>query len=325
MTIEKLPSGSYRIRQTINKRRYSVTVPYKPSKKEAFELIQDKVTNRIDNAMTFQQAAEKYMEAKSNVLSPSTIKAYDSMLRALPTWYKDVDISNVDNYMMQKLVNELSTSKQPKTVRNTYGFCTAVIRLFLPQADIKATCPAKIRKEIYTPSLEDVRRLLEDAKDTDYYIAFYLASRSLRRGEIMALTLNDLDDTNHLTISKSMVQDKTGQWIVKPTPKTDASNRSITIPPEIADRIRQQGFIYNHNPNALDNYLRRRLPKLGIPMFSLHKLRHFFVSYGHDLGYSDQFLQEEGGYATPHVMQEVYRHAMNKSTASNQIMQDFPI
>lgn len=323
MTIEKLPSGSYRIRQMEHGRMYSLTVPYKPKTKEAFELIQAKINRSEDNPMTFREAAEKYMEAKSNVLSPSTIKAYDSMLRALPSWYADVDISNVDNYLMQRLVNELSTIKKPKTVRNTYGFCTAVIRLFLPDAKISATMPANIRRDIYTPTLEDVKRLFEDAKDTDYYVALYLASLSLRRSEILALDLPDLDDQDHLTINKSMVQNKNGEWHIKPTPKTDASNRTIIIPHELAERIRKQGFIYNHNPNAIDNYLRRRLPKLGIPFFSLHKLRYFFASYTHEMGYSEQTIQELGGWATPHIMKKVYRHALNKDQAAEQIKKDF--
>ena len=39
MTVEKLKSGSYRIRQAYNGVRYSVTVPYKPTKKECLQLM----------------------------------------------------------------------------------------------------------------------------------------------------------------------------------------------------------------------------------------------------------------------------------------------
>lgn len=34
MTIEKLPSGSYRIKQMYNGKRYSITLNYKPTKKK---------------------------------------------------------------------------------------------------------------------------------------------------------------------------------------------------------------------------------------------------------------------------------------------------
>jgi integrase len=69
--------------------------------------------------------------------------------------------------------------------------------------------------------------------------------------------------------------------------------------------------------------MRRALPKLGIPFFSLHKLRHFFASYSHELGYSDAVIQAIGGWETDHVMKSVYRHAMNKDQAKKNIAADF--
>lgn len=323
MNITKLPSGSYQIREMRDGKRYSVTVPYKPSKREAEALINEKISNHVDKIMTFSQACKKYIQAKSNVLSDSTIKNYDSMARRTPEWFAKLDITEIDNYTMQKLVNEISLDHNPKTVRNVYGFYVTCIRLFIPDSTIRATMPQNVRKEPYTPSLDDVKKLFERAKDTDYYVALRLASLSLRRSEILALTMDDLDG-NDLTVDKAMVEGLNG-YVVKPTPKNDASNRIVTIPKDLADRIREQGFIYNHSPNAIDNYLRRALPKLGIPFFSLHKLRHFFASYAHELGYSDAIIQAMGGWSTDHVMKSVYRHAMNKDEARKAIAEDFKL
>ena len=55
--------------------------------------------------------------------------------------------------------------------------------------------------------------------------------------------------------------------------------------------------------------------KLGIPHFSFHKMRHFFASYMHDLGYSDKQIQEMGGWKTDRVMKTVYTHAMEMEQA----------
>lgn len=321
MNITKLKSGSYRIRQDHNGKTYSVTVPYKPTKKEAEALINEKIANHVDKIASFSDAAEKYIQAKSNVLSPSTLRAYGSMLRSLPEWFTKKDVTEIDNYTMQRVVNEISVDHSPKTVRNVYGFCTACIRLFIPDSSVSATMPQKVHNEPYTPTVEDVKKIFEYAKDSEYYVALRLASLSLRRSEILALTLDDLDG-DELTINKAMVEGKDG-FVLKPTPKTDASNRTITLPHELADRIREQGYVYKNYPNCIDNYLRRSLPKLGIPFFSLHKLRHFFASYSHELGYSDAVIQSMGGWSTDHVMKSVYRHAMNKDEAKKAIANDF--
>lgn len=323
MNITKRPNGKYQIREMHGGKSYCITVPYKPSKKEATELINDKINNSVDKISVLENAAQEYISVKENVLSPSTLRAYRAIIRTLPEWLAKKDISEIDSYAMQKYVNELSADHSPKSVRNKYGFVVSSIRLFLPDANFNVTMPQKIHNEDYTPSLDDVKALFEYAKNSEYYVALRLAAMSLRRSEILALTVDDLNG-DELTINKAYVPGLDG-YVVKPTPKTEASNRTITIPHDLAERIREQGYVYHCTPNGIDNYMRRALPKLGIPFFSLHKLRHFFASYSHELGYSDAIIQAIGGWETDHVMKSVYRHAMNKDQAKKSIASDFDI
>lgn len=321
MNITKLPSGSYRIRETYKGKQYSVTIPYKPNKHEAKELIDHKINNSVEKISSLENALVEYIKSKDNVLSPSTIKGYKSMSKSIPEWLLKKDLTEIDRLSMQKFVNEIAEDHSPKYVRNLYGLVTACIRLFIPEADISATMPQKVHTEDYTPSLEDVKRLFEDAKGTEFYVALRLAAMSLRRSEILALTVNDLNG-DELTINKAYVSGPNG-YVLKPTPKTDASNRTIVLPHDLAEEIRKQGYVYKYNPNAIDHFLRRRLPKLGIPFFSVHKLRHFFASYSHELGYSDAVIQSIGGWETDHVMKSVYRHAMNKDESKKSMAKDF--
>lgn len=321
MNIEKLPSGSYRIRETHKGIRYSLTVPFKPTNKEAWNLLQEKMHHKV-KSMPFKDASEEYIRVKENVLSPSTIRGYHTILRNTPDWFMRMDIGDIEDYHLQKLVSEYAVEHSPKTTRNLYGLVRAVIRLFIPQSNISATLPQKVRQQSHAPSREDVQRLLESADGTPYYIPIYLATLSLRRSEICALTLDDLSDDNRLTINKALVPCDDG-YILKPTPKTDASNRVILLPDDLADRIRAQGYIFEYQPQAIDQYIRRTLPKLGIKQFSVHKLRHFFASYSHDLGYSDAQIQKMGGWSTDNVMKTVYRHSMNDDEASKQMASDF--
>lgn len=323
MKIEKRPNGSYRVRMTENGHTYSVTFPYKPTEKEAYKALRDKIDNPTGkyDTLKFSVAAEKYIDNKSNVLSPSTIKGYTAVLRNLPKWFRDTLLKNIDQECVQQLINDLSAEKTPKTIRNIHGFISAVLGTYSPSVVLSTTLPQKTRNKAHIPTQNEVKKLLEHAEPTEYYVPIYLATLGLRRGEICALTLDDLSDENVLTISKDLVQNKDSVYVLKNTPKTDASNRTIILPNELADRIRKQGYVYKYYPNAIDNYLRRNLPKLGIETFSLHKLRHFFASYAHDQGFSDAVIQALGGWETDHVMKEVYRHALEQEQAKIDITQ----
>ena len=320
MTIDKLPSGSYRIRYTKNGKRCSITVPYRPSKKEAFDIVENRI-NDVREGMTFEEAAEKYISAKENVLSPASVREYRSMLRNIPEDFRQTDIAKIDDYTLQQFVNEHSADHSPKSTHNVCGFICAVIRLFYPKSTIYATLPKKPRTEHYTPTKDDVTRILKEAEGTKYYIPIYLATLSLRSSEICALTLFDLKGDD-LTINKALVRSDQG-FVLKNTPKTDKSNRTIRIPHDLAEKIRQNGGIYNGYPQQIDKFLFRTQKRLGIPHFGVHRLRHFFASYSHELGYSDAIIQAVGGWSTDNVMKSVYRHAMNRDQANESLVTDF--
>jgi len=322
MTIDKLPSGAYRIRHTENKKTYSMTVPYKPSMKEAFTLIQNKINHTNEEPMTFKQAAEEYVASKKNVLSPSSIRNYNSIIKNLPKQFLETDIHAIDDLTVQKLINNYAAEHKPKTVHNLCGFVLSVLRLFLPKADISVTLPPKPRTERYTPTTEDVKRIVEASKGTPYSIPIRLACLGLRNSEICALTIFDLKD-DKLTINKGCVRSEDG-YVVKDVPKTDASNRVIVLPPDLAEDIREQGYIYKGYPQQIDKHLRRMQKKLNIPSFGIHRLRHFFCSYAHDtLKLSDQTIQALGGWNTDSVMKSTYRHAMNESEVQETIASNF--
>lgn len=321
MTIEKLPSGNYRIRLSENGRRYSLTVPFKPTQKEAFKLIQDKIHHVVDESIPFECAAHQYIDVKKNVLSPSTIRQYTQIVNNLPRRFLDTDISQIDEFTVQKLVNDYALNHAPKTTHNLCGFVLSVLRLFYPKMDISVTLPQKQRTDHYTPTQDDVKRIMDASKNTKYYIPLFLACLGLRNSEICALTLFDLKG-NELTINKALVRSLDG-YVIKNVPKTDASNRIIVLPVEIADQIREQGFIYEGYPRQIDKHLRRVQKRLNIPSFGIHRMRHFFASYMHDLGYSDAIIQSLGGWSTDSVMKSVYRHALNTDEVKQSVVNDF--
>lgn len=164
---------------------------------------------------------------------------------------------------------------------------TAVLGTFCPNLKINTTLPQKVKSEAYTPSQEDVKRILQEIKNSDFEVPITLACYGMRRSEICALTLDDIDG-DMIHINKAMVQNDKKEWIIKTT-KTTESTRSIIIAPKLAEKIKQQGYVYKGHPGNITKHLEKVEDKLGIPEADILKM---------------------GGWETDHVMKSVYRHSM---------------
>ena len=320
MNISKLKSGSYRIRETRKGKTYSVTVDHKPTQAEARALLDDMqrknpalVSNR---SVTFSQAYEGFKETKGSILSPSTLKGYRTAFRGLPAWFTSMNIIDIEQRHIQKVVNDYSVDHSPKTVKNLHCFVSTVLRLY-GHDNTSVTLPQAQQGPVYIPSKEDVSRLLKAVHGSKYEVPIRLGMYGLRRSEIMALTLDDLADDNTLTINKALVEGEHGS-VLKST-KTTQSTRTIILDPQLADLIRQQGTIYDGSSSRLTMAVTAYEDAAGLPHFSLHKLRHFFASYMHELGFSDKQIQAAGGWSTDMVMKRVYTHAMEMEQAQKKM------
>lgn len=319
MKIEKLPSGSYRIRKMYKGQMYTVTFDQKPTQKEAIQAISselDKLQSKKTH-LTFFQAAQKYTEAKEHILSPKTVKEYLEIPNRLTVDFTSKLISDITQMDIQKEVNILAKTLSPKTVRNYHGFISSVFGMFRPEMNIYTTLPQKIKNEPYIPTDEDVKQLLQAAQGSMFEIPIKLACYGLRRSEICSLTMADLNG-NTITVDSAKVLDKNNQWVEKQT-KTTASTREIVISPQLADLIRERGYIYKGHPNSITKHMNALQDRLGIPRFSIHKLRHYFASYMSALNVPEADILEMGGWETDYVMKNVYRHSMKDKLKNSQL------
>lgn len=148
MKIEKRGPDSYRVRKMYKGQMYTVTFDHKPTQKEAITAMGKELekVKSADTQMTFQKAAESYVDMKRNVLSPRTIKEYSECVNRFPEWFQKLLVSDITQIEINKLVNELSKDKSPKTVRNYHGFLTAVLGTFCP--NMKVIPPSRKRSRM---------------------------------------------------------------------------------------------------------------------------------------------------------------------------------
>lgn len=322
MTIEKLPSGNYRITQMYKGKRYRFTLDHKPTQKEATLILAEKMQNTSEDALSsisISKCIDEYIKTKSNVLSPATIRAYKSMKRNCPEWFLKYNLYEVSQIELQKVVNEYSLDHSPKSTRNFHGLIASVLGLYRPNMAIKTTLPQKVRHDVILPDKAEIIRLLDALQGTEYYIPVYLGCLGLRRSEILALTLDDFNG-NNLTINKAMVPDEHGNYILKATKTTDSA-REIYVPDELVKAVKEKGYVFSGYPNSIARALHNYQDKIGMARCRFHDLRHFYASYAHSIGMSDADIMKAGGWKTDNVMKSIYRHSMNDESEQKRVAQ----
>ena len=319
----QLPSGSWRCRVYLGKdpqgkpKYQSITrLDYYDCLEAAAKLAKHHHESERDNGLlTLGEAIDKYISLKDGILSPSTIRSYTSMRQHHFQRLMDVPLKNISKNLVQSVVNEESKTFAPKTVLNNYRLLTAVLTQFT-NTKISVTLNEPEERDVNTLTEEQLRQLVlalqGDKSEIPLLMALFLG---MRRSEIMALTHEDFDPTtNQISITKAMVPDKTGQYVVKST-KTKKSRRRITVPKYLADRLnaaieRGEPF-YNVAPERPYKRLQKLCERLGLPHMSMHDLRHQNASIMLSLNIPDKYAMERGGWSSTRTMKSIYQHTMS--------------
>lgn len=320
MKKEKLPSGNYRVRKTYKGQLYTLHFDHLPSDRE----VAIKLSNTLQeievksHSATFRACMNEYIENRSNVLSPSTLNGYRSLIRQYPDRLMNKNIYDADQVFIQSVINDYAKNHSPKSVHNYHNFMMSVFNQYRPNTRFNIKLPQRIEYEMTIPTVEEFKAIIDYFEGTEYHVAIQLCALGLRRSEVCALTIDDLED-NIITINKAKVLITGGAYVIKPYTKNESSTRKIYIPNALADEIRAQGYVYNMAPNCIVKRLHKAQNDLGIARFRLHDLRHFYVSYAHELGMSDANIIKAVGHKTNHITNKVYKHAMKVNEEQERI------
>ena len=312
--IERLPSGSYRVRISTGKGpdgKYhykTFTAKDKPALRRKIAQYEDAPR---DQAPLLLDAISDYIEARRPVLSPYTIKGYENIQAALKGLPAAAIRCEAGTPVFQRIVNAVA-DRSPKTVRNYVGLISSAVKFsgypFPPVA-----LPQREKRETFIPDEGTMRQVLAAVAGTDLEIPVKLGMMGLRRGEVCALDPADIKD-GVAHICRAAV-DIDGVISTK-RPKTYDSDRYVRLPDELAAAIIRQGYVTRIKPDNLSHRFGIALRKAGLPHFRFHDLRHFFVSYCHNiLKLSDAQIQRLGGWRTDWVMKQHYLQSMRDSEA----------
>lgn len=258
--------------------------------------------------LTTAEAIEKYI-ANRPKLSPSTVRGYTSIKNNVFRDAKDEFVADVD---WQAVIDQDPHS--PKTVRNAWGLIASVLtdnRVPVP----KVRLPQPNAKERPFLQPEQIPIFIAAIRDNPCEVAALLALHSLRRSELLDVTLADIDlKRNIIHVRGSAVMDKNNSVIHKATNKNASSKRDVPIMiPRLAELCRAQkggksDYIVTCHPNTIWREVNSVCRRAGLPEVGCHGLRHSFVSLAYHLGWSELATMSVAGYADYNTMRKIYTH-----------------
>ena len=149
-----------------------------------------------------------------------------------------------------------------------------------------------------------------------YTMVSVLFWTGMRIGELLALTLEDIDTKNNtITIDKTYRLIK-GEAIIQ-SPKTENSKRVIDIPPQITTLIidfadkcdtKPGQRIFEHHNSMLGGQLTKICKANGLKQIRVHDLRHSHASFLINNGFSPVVVKERLGHENIETTLQTYSH-----------------
>lgn len=260
-----------------------------------------------ESVTTLSEAYRDYIELKSSILSPSTIRGYLAYMINSFQELMPLNIYSLNNITIQKAVNRYAINHSPKTVRNAYGLLHSILQVYYPEFEPKITLPQKIKPQYVLPTTDTINTLLFFADDRIKFPILLAAQGGLRRSEIAALQLSDFNDFG-VNINKAVVYNSDLELVIKTT-KTISGTRFVPLSPSLIKMARNYKY-FGINPNSISNSFHKLVLKTGVPAFNFHMLRHYFASELHAHNIPDKYIATIGGWSSTSVLQNIYQHTL---------------
>lgn len=318
MKAKKLPSGNYRTQIVLgydeNGKRIvkSFTAG---TKVEAIKIALDYKENNTDTAtknITVEQALTQYIEARNNILSPSTIRGYNIIKNTRLQLIKEFNISELTLNDIQKAVNYDSKRLSRKSIKSAVALLKSALDMQGIDINVKRiTLPQAKNTKKPLPDVEDVLRVIVGTElELPCLLAIWL---SLRISEVRGLQFRDVSaDGKFISVCRARIC-LDGKDVLREQNKTEKSTRINMLPPYVLNLINQiphekdTDFIVQYGYNYIRNHFKQLMDSNGFDM-TFHKLRHEFATTLNDLGIPSDYIQKLGGWVTDNVMKSVYTH-----------------
>jgi integrase len=280
--------------------------------------------------MAFGSMVELYMEDCKSRLRPTTYEGKKYLIdsKILPT-FKDLPVNAITAATVRKWQNELldNEAEYAPTYLKTINNQLSAIFNYAKRYYGLPVNPAAVAGSIGKKNAEAMQFWTKDEfqlfaaavsdKPAAYAIFNTLFWTGMRSGELLALTLDDVDFTaKTVSITKSYARINS-EDVISP-PKTPKSRRVITVPDFLLDILEDYaGRLVDYEPSErlfeytkhfLQNEMARGCKKSGVKKIRVHDVRHSHASLLIELGFSPLLISERLGHENVETTLEIYAH-----------------
>src|SRR4051794_33398767 len=293
-------------------------------------------TRRASAPLTVAEAAETWLTGaragsirnrSGDEYKPSSIRGYDEALRrrVLPA-LASRRLDSITRGDLQGLVDRLlADGHHASTIRNTLMPLRAIFRRAVARGDLAINptrgleLPAVRGKRERIAAPAEAAALL-DALERDRVVWATAMYAGLRRGELRALEIGDIDlDANVIRVQRSW---DAVEGLIEP--KSHAGRRNVPIPTVLRSVLvehlrslgRSNGLAFGERadepfqPKTLANRAGRAWKRAGLQPITLHECRHTFASLMIAASVNAKALSSYMGHASVTITLDRYGHLM---------------
>lgn len=281
---------------------------------------------------------EEWIETyKVGAIADVTLNKYYMAAKHLRDICPKLLLSEFDRRDYQKIINEYAKTHEKQTTVDFHHHVKSAIqdafhdRLIDRDPTYKTVLKGKepTKKKIKFLQKDELQKLLQSLDlsgglGQDWFILL-VAKTGIRYAEALALTPSDFNWANTtITIDKTWDY-KTNKGFKKT--KTESSVRTIAIDWQIVGQLKPliedlpkdepifiekiDGHYKRQHNSVINNYMATKCKTLGIPLISLHALRHTHASVLLAEGVSIHTISARLGHADVGVTQETYAHVLD--------------
>ena len=318
----KMSSGNWFVRVRVGGQEHTITCRTEKECIKQAQLYKAEVLagkrEAKSTAPTLGEAIDRYLAARTNVLSPSTLANYQCFRRCYFQSVMDKRLDQVKDW--QAVVNEELQHLAVSSVKRVWTLVSMSAKdagYQLPEVKF----PSQSKKEKAFLQPEQIPVFVEAVSGTDIEIPALLALCSLRRSEVYGLRWQDIDfGQNTIRVNGSIVYGPDG-FVRKEQTKNRSSNRYVPILiPELKEALAEQmgeldkPVIATPSTN-LRSSINTVCRNAGLPEVGVHGLRHSFASLCYHLGLSEMVCMRLGGWSSFQTMRAVYTHLAESDVA----------
>lgn len=363
MFFRELENGKYRYYEKYfdleeNKwKQVSITLTSKTrqAQKQARILLEEKIENKKENIekekievrkITVKEAYEEYLNIRKSELKRSTFKSQKYTIIGEIRKLEDYLLVNVTSRIVQNILLELPCSaehrKNKKVLLNLFfKYClnvgyiseNPIDNVVLPKRK-KNLKKVRKKQNKYLTRAEVVQYLnfleKEEKNQRVRLIVEFMYLTGLRFGEVLALTIDDIDFENKtLEVKHTLHTSGSKAEIFLDSPKSLASYRVVGISDRVVSIIKEylllesEGrFIFTKNGNpfmifSFNDFLKRSFKRSGIQkeedfVLTTHVFRHSHISLLAELEVPIKAIMERVGHTNEKMTLGVYTHVTEK-------------